>query len=144
MNRDRALVVATLAALFLLGVLIGLWGAFLVPLRLFGHVEGLSLLIGAGGVFAAGYFGGMGSGIGAAALMPGVGWVVTVLALGFSRGGDVVLPGSLPNDSGVAVVGTAYLASGLVGMLAAGMVVSRRLRSRPASLERPSRRNDGV
>jgi len=143
-DRDRWLVVATAAVLFLLGALLGLWGAFLVPLRLFGGVEGLALLVGAGGVFLAGYFGGLGSGSGATAIAPGVGWIIAVLALGTSRGGDVVLPGSLSKDPGVAVVGTAYLASGLVGMLAAAWIVTRRLRRREASPAASARRNDEV
>jgi hypothetical protein len=142
-GRDRAVLVGTVTALLLLGVVIGVWGAFLVPLRLFGHVEGLALLVGAGAVFGAGYLGALGSGVGAVSVAPGIGWIVAVLLLGASRGGDVVLPGKLPTDPGVAVVGTAYLASGLVGMMAAALLATRRLRAR-ASPEPPPRRNDEV
>jgi hypothetical protein len=127
-RRDRTLLVAAYAVLFVLGGLVGVWGAFLVPLRLFGHVEGLSDLIGLAGTAGVGYFGGTGLGSAGASVLPGVGWIVAVLVLGYSPGGDVVIPGSLGNDSGVGIVGTLYLVSGLVGTLAAGLLTARRLR----------------
>ena len=127
-GRDRLLTVATYASLFLLGMAIGVWGAFLVPLRLFGSVEGLADVIGFAGVLAAGVLGAVGSGRGAAAITPGIGWIVAVLALGSSTGGDVVVPGSLGNDPGVGVVGSIYLLSGLAGTVAAAVITGVRRR----------------
>jgi hypothetical protein len=127
-DSDRVLLVAAYAVLFLLGGVVGVWGAFLVPLRLFGHVEGLADLVGLLGTLVAGYLGGVGLRSAAAAVLPGLGWIVAVIVLGYSPGGDVVIPGSLGNDAGVGVVGTLYLGSGLVGTLAAGVLAVRRLR----------------
>jgi hypothetical protein len=124
----RGTLVATYAVLLVLGFVIGVWGAFLVPLRLFGHVEGLADLIGLAGTALAGRLGGLGLASAPAAVVPGVGWILAVLVLGYSPGGDVVIPGSLGNDHGVAVVGTLYLVSGLAGTLVAGVAVARRLR----------------
>lgn len=133
MERDgRATLVATYAVLLVLGFALGVWGAFLVPLRLFGHVEGLADVVGLAGPALAGCLGGLGLMSAPAAVLPGIGWILAVLVLGYSPGGDVVIPGSLGNDHAVAVVGTLYLGSGLVGTLVAGVVVARRLRRKPA------------
>src|SRR3954453_7619521 len=59
------------AVLFVLGVAIGVYGAFLVPLRLFGGVEGLADVIGFAGLLCAGYFGAVGFGGAPAAVVPG-------------------------------------------------------------------------
>lgn len=128
MDGGRLTLVATYVVLGLLGAVIGVWGAFLVPLRLFGHIEGLADVIGLGGVLGAGCLGGFGLRSAPAAVIPGVGWILAFLVLGYSPGGDVVIPGSLGNDHGVAVVGTLYLLSGFVGTLLSGVVVARRLR----------------
>lgn len=127
------LLVAAYVALFLLGAATGVWGAFLVPLRLFGHLEGLADVVGVAGPLVAGYYGAMGVRTAAAAVMPGIGWIVAVLVLGYSRGGDVVIPAGLSNDPGVGVVGKAYLVCGLVGLLGAGVLAARRLRPRGAA-----------
>jgi len=127
---DRRWLVATYICLFLLGFVLGIWGAFLVPLRLPGGLEGLADVIGFAGPFLAGYFGALGSGSAPAAVMPGIGWILAVLLLNYSRGGDVVIPGSLGTDPGIAVVGTLFLLSGLVGTLLAGVLAGRRLRRR--------------
>src|SRR5947209_2767583 len=128
-NRDRLVLVATYAVLALLGASFGIWGAFLVPLRLFGHVEGLADVIGVATTAVAGYLGAVGTEVPSAAIVPGIGWLLAVLALGaYSPGGDVIIPGSLGTDPGIGVVGTIYLASGLVGILIAGVSSARRLR----------------
>lgn len=120
---------ATYVVLTLLGAALGVWGAFLVPLRLFGGVEGLADVIGVLGPFLAGYLGARGTDRAPAAVLPGIGWLLAVLALGsFSPGGDVVVPGSLGTDPGIGTVGGLYLVSGLVGILAAGVTAGRRLR----------------
>jgi hypothetical protein len=128
----RATLVAAYVALLVLGLVIGVWGAFLVPLRLFGQLEGLADVVGLAGTALAGCLGGLGLASAPAAVLPGVGWILGVLALSYSPGGDVVIPGSLGNDHGVAVVGTLYLGSGLVGTLVAGIIVARRLRRNAA------------
>lgn len=132
MERDgRATLAVSYAVLLVLGFVLGVWGAFLVPLRLFGRVEGLADVVGLAGPALAGGLGGLGLASAPAAVLPGIGWILAVLVLGYSPGGDVVIPGSLGNDHGVAVVGTLYLGSGLVGTLLAGVVVARRLRRKP-------------
>ena len=127
-RRDQLTLVATYAVLALLGAAICVWGAFLVPLRLFGHIEGLADVIGLVGIVLAGCLGGLGLRSAPAAVLPGIGWFLAFLALGYGPGGDVVIPGRLGNDSGVAVVGTLYVASGLLGTLVAALLVARRLR----------------
>jgi hypothetical protein len=129
-NGGAAVVVAAYAVLFVLGVVIGVWGAFLVPLRLFGHVEGLADIVGLAGPLLAGYLGAVGLGVAPAAVVPGIGWILAFLTLGYSRGGDVVVPGSLGTDHGVAIVGTLYFFCGLIGTLGAGVLAARRLRRR--------------
>ena len=125
---DRLTLVAAYVALGLLGVAIGVWGAFLVPLRLFGHVEGLADVVGFAGIVLAGCLGGLGLRSAPAAVIPGVGWIIAFAALGYGPGGDVVIPGSLGNDHGVAVVGEVYMVSGLLGTLVSAVLVARWLR----------------
>ena len=124
------LLVAAYVALALLGATLGVYGAFLVPLRLFGGVEGLADVLGFVATGVTGYLGALGVGRAAAAVMPGIGWIVAVVALNIARGGDVVIPGSLATDPGIGIVGTLYLLSGLVGTLVAGVLAGRRFRTR--------------
>ena len=125
---DRVLLAATLLVLGLLGAAIGVWGAFLIPLQLFGHACGLADLIGVGGIFAAGYLGARGCGLGLAAVAPGIGWIVAIALLGSSSGDEVVIPSNVGNAPGVGVVGDIYLASGFVGMLLAALLAAQALR----------------
>lgn len=131
-DTGTVVLVAAYVALFLLGATTAVYGAFLVPLRLFGQVEGLADVIGVAGPLLVGYYGAVGVGSAPAAVVPGVGWIVAVLLLGYGRGGDVVIPGSLGTDHGVAVVGTLYLVCGLAGILGAGLLAARRLRGASA------------
>ena len=125
---DRLTLAATYVVLGLLGAMIGIWGAFLVPLRLFGHVEGLADLIGFVGIVLAGCLGGLGLRSAPAAVIPGVGWILAFIALGYGPGGDVVIPGRLGTDHGVVIVGELYIASGFLGTLFSAALVARRLR----------------
>jgi hypothetical protein len=125
---DKAQLAVGLALLLVLGAAIGVWGAFLVPLRLPGGLEGLADILGFAGPLAAGYFGAVGLGVGAAAVFPGIGWILSILMLGYSPGGDVVIPGKLGTDPGIGTVGGLYLISGLLGTLAAGVLASMHLR----------------
>ena len=125
---DRAVLAAGYVLLLVLGAVVGVYGAFLVPLRLVGGVEGLADVLGFAGPLAAGYFGAVGLGVAPAAVFPGIGWIVSILLLGYSPGGDVVIPGKLGTDPGIGMVGSLYLISGLLGTLAAGVLASTHLR----------------
>lgn len=125
---DGPVLVAAYVVLLVLGFVIGVWGAFLVPLRLSGGVEGLADVVGLLGPLVAGYLGATGLATAPAAVFPGIGWIVSVVVLGYSPGGDVVIPGKLGTDPGVGTVGSLYLLSGLIGTLAAGVLASHRLR----------------
>jgi len=133
--RDDVLVVVGHAALLLLGVVLGIWGIFLVPVRLAGGVEGLSVLIAVAGNVAAARLGGFGFGTPLAAAMPGLGWLVAVIVLAGGLPGmsghadDVLLPGKLPPDPGIVVVGTGFLFAGAVAALAGVLWASHRIRS---------------
>jgi hypothetical protein len=133
--RDDVLVVAGHAALLLLGAALGVWGTFLVPVRLIGGLEGLSVLIAVVGNVAAARLGGFGFGTPLAAAMPGIGWLVAVLVLAGGLPGmpghdqDVLLPGGLPADPGIVVVGTSFLFAGAVAALAGLLWATHRIRS---------------
>jgi hypothetical protein len=130
--RDDVLVIAGHAALVLLGAMLAIWGLFLIPLRLFGGVEGLSVVIAVVGNLAAARLGGFGFGTALAAAMPGIGWLVTVLVLAGGLPGhvqDVLLPGKLPPDPSVVTVGTAFLFGGALAALVGTLWVGRRVRS---------------
>jgi hypothetical protein len=128
-SRDDWELAGCWVVLLALGVVLGAYGAFLVPLRLFDGVEGLAPVVGLLSTFGVGLAGALGAGSAPLAVAPGIGWIVSVLVLGYSFGGDVVVPGRLGTDPGIGLVGTLYLASGLVGLLAAGVVAARRLRN---------------
>ena len=125
---DRAVLAAGYVLLLVLGAAIGVWGAFLVPLRLPGGVEGLADVLGFTGPMVVGYLGAVGLGVAPAAVFPGIGWILSILVLGYSPGGDVVIPGKLGTDPGIGTVGSLYLLSGLAGTLAAGVLASAHLR----------------
>lgn len=125
---DKALLAGGYLLLLVLGAAIGVWGAFLVPLRLPGGLEGLADVVGFAGPLLAGYLGAVGLGVAPAAVFPGIGWILSILLLGYSPGGDVVIPGRLGTDPGIGTVGSLYLVSGLLGTLAAGVLASAHLR----------------
>jgi hypothetical protein len=117
---------ATYVVLAAIGVLLGVIESFLVPLRLTGGLEGLSVVLALVGNLAVGLLGGIGTRTSAGAVAPIVGWFAAVGVLTtVSPGGDVVFAGKLPVDPGVVVVGMAFL---LVGIFAGGvaLVVSMR------------------
>lgn len=131
MTRDDILGVAGHAALLLLGALLGVWGLFLVPLRLPGGVEGLSVLLAVAGNLGAARLGGFGFATPLAAAMPGLGWLLAVILLAGglpSHAQDVLLPGSLPVDPGVVAVGMGWMAGGAVAALAGVLWVAYRVR----------------
>jgi hypothetical protein len=129
--RDDLLVVAGHAALFLLGVTLGVWGLFLVPLRLPGGVEGLSIVGAVAGNLAAARLGGFGFRTPLAAAMPGIGWLLAVVVLVGGLPGhanDVLLPGRLPVDPGIVTVGLLWVFGGAVAALAGVVWVAHTLR----------------
>lgn len=127
MQEDRFPLYAVYAVLLLLGAALGVWGAFLVPLRLPGGIEGLSDVLAVVGNIAVGFFAARGARSVPAAAMPGIGWLVAVLAVGtIARPADeVVIPASLGSDPGVGTVGTLYLLLGAVGAVAAILLANR-------------------
>jgi hypothetical protein len=132
-TRDGVLRVAGHAALLLLGAALGVWGTFLVPVRLAGGIEGLSVLIAVLGNIAAARLGGFGFGTALAAAMPGIGWLVAVMVLAAGLPGmsghdqDVLLPGKLPVDPGIVAVGAGFLFAGAVAALAGVLWASHRI-----------------
>jgi hypothetical protein len=132
--RDNLLVVAGHLALLLLGALLGLWGIFLVPSRLPGGVEGLSVVIAVLGNLGAARLGGFGFATPLAAAMPGLGWLLSVMVLigglpGFAgHADDVLLPGKLPVDPGIPTVGLGWVGGGAIAALAGVLWVAYRVR----------------
>ena len=136
MASDNVLVVAGHAALLLLGALLGVWGLFLVPLRLPGGIEGPSVLIAVVGNLAASRLGGFGFGTPLAAAMPGIGWLVTAMVFVGGLPGlpgtvdDVLLPARLPADPGVVTVGYLWGAGGALAALGGVLWVAHLVRPR--------------
>ena len=87
---DRAALAVGYLLLLVLGAAIGVWGAFLVPVRLPGGVEGLADVVGFAGPLVVGYLGAVGLGVAPAAVFPGIGWIVSIL-------GSVLLLWAYPN-----------------------------------------------
>jgi hypothetical protein len=115
-----------------LGVLLGLVGAFLVPLRLPGGVEGLSVAVAVVGNLVAGRLAAAGLDHPWGAALPGVGWLVVAVLAGSARAsGGLVIPGSLPVDPGVGHTGSAFLLAGTLAAVAAVVLAFRAARGRP-------------
>lgn len=128
--RSRALFVATLVVLFLLGGMLAVYGAFLVPTRALG-VYGWALAIAIGGNLATTLGGGWGTRSVLGAVMPGAGWLVITLIAGFSRPeGDLVIPSSVPSAPGLGTTGALFLVSGIVAAGVGVALVQRRFGQR--------------
>jgi hypothetical protein len=135
---DRWVRGATWVALVLVGALLGVVEAFLVPLRLLGGVEGLSVLLAVGGNLVMGWAAGRALGRVEAVLAPEIGWFAAVGVLTFfAPGGDVVLPGALGTDPGVATVVTWFELGGVIA--AVGAVVAFARWHNPRSAHSPDR-----
>jgi hypothetical protein len=118
-GRQVGVVIATYVVLAAIGVMLGVIETFLVPLRLFDGVEGLAAVLALVVNAAVASFGGVGTRSFAGAIVPTLGWLLTVgVLISWSPGGDVVLAGKLGADPGVVVVGDAYL---IAGFLAGGI-----------------------
>lgn len=80
--------------LFLLGAILGVIGAFLVPFRVGRQLVPISVVLAVAGNLAVGIFGARGTGSRLGAVLPGVGWVLVAFTLGVKRPeGDVIVPG---------------------------------------------------
>jgi hypothetical protein len=119
--------VAVHLALVLLGAALGVWGAFLVPLRLPGGVEGLADVVALAGNAGIGLAAARATGSVPAALMPGIGWLVAMmLTIGYLQPSDeVVIPGALEADPGIGTVGTLFLFAGPLGTVIAVVLAQR-------------------
>ena len=107
----------------LLTVLLCLWGAFLVPLRIDTTRVPVSLLVAGLGNVLLGRAGGRLLGT-PGVLVPGMLWLVLAYLLGSTRSeGDLVVPGDL--------IGTLFLAVGTLGFAVAYALTSAR-RATPA------------
>jgi hypothetical protein len=142
-QEDRFPLPAVYTVLLLLGAALGIWGAFLVPLRLPGGIEGFSDVLAIVGNIAVGFFAARGACSVPAAAMPGIGWLVAVLVVGTQArpADEVVIPARLGADPGIGTVGTLYLLLGAVGAVVAILLANRdRTRWNPVSDEnRPNR-----
>jgi hypothetical protein len=124
--------------LFALGLAYGTWAVYLVPFRLWDGLEGLSLVVTVAGNLLVGWLSVWCLQYVKAALWPVAGWLVATgaMALVVGPGGDIVVPGGLPYDPGVPVVGELNWLAGLisaglalvVGTLTAGGGFTRRVR----------------
>lgn len=131
-QKQLSFLVAADLCLLAAGVMLGVWSAFLVPLRLFGHIEGLSDVLALVGTFGLGWFGSWGTGTVLASIIPGLGLLpVAIAAGGNGPGGDLVVPGKLGDDPGVGVVGSLFVFAGLAGLVAAVVVANRFIRTLP-------------
>jgi hypothetical protein len=120
-------IAAVHAVLFLLGAALGVWGAFLIPVRLPGGIEGLADVVALLGNLIIGVAAAWGAGSLLAAAMPGIGWLVSVLVLSsVARPADeVVLPGKLASDPGIGTVAGLFLFAGALGTVLAVVIANR-------------------
>jgi hypothetical protein len=122
---ERGVLVATYLVVAALACLSGVIESYLVPERTAG-VVGLSLVLALVGNIAIGLLGGLGTRTYAGAAIPLIAWTVPVVVLSIQGpGGDVILPASLPPDSAVAHVSTAFLFVGLIAGVIAVVITSR-------------------
>ena len=108
---------AVLLPLGVLGLALGVVGAFLVPLRVGTVMVPVSPVLAVVGNIAVGILGARAAGSRVGAVVPGAGWLIAVLTLGSSRPeGDVILPGG-------GAEGAVALAFILLGAVAAAVGV---------------------
>jgi hypothetical protein len=123
---ERTVLIVTYFVLVAIGVLLATIETFLVPARIFGGIEGLAAALALTGNALVGSLGGAGTRTSLGAILPGLGWFVTVATFTFYiPGGGVVIPGGLPADPGIVDVGYALLILGILGTGLALLVTSR-------------------
>ena len=127
MEEDGFPLGAVYAVLLLLGAALGIWGAFLVPLRLPGGIEGFSDVLALVGNVAVGFLAGRGARSVPAAAMPGLGWLIAVLVVGsvVQPADEVVIPSKVGSDPGIGTVGTLFMLLGAVGAVGAILLANR-------------------
>lgn len=117
---------ATYVVLAGLGVLLGTIGAFLVPDGIVGGFLSLATLVAVVGNLFVGLLGVSATASTGGAYATFVGWFVAVGAfVTLSPGGDVVIPGGLPNDPGVVHAGATFMIAGLVASIVTIVLSSR-------------------
>jgi hypothetical protein len=115
--------------------------AFLVPLRLFGGVEGLAVVLAMLLNPAVGLVAAVGLRSTAGAGAPAAGWFVAASYATFvAPHGSVVVPGTLGNDPGVPVVGLLWYFGGVLASSSAIVVSSIRARTRLEGLHQTGER----
>jgi hypothetical protein len=115
-RREQVVLAVTVLVLIAAGVVTGVVEAYLVPQRVFSGTEGLAVVLAFTGNAVIGAFAGVGTRTAIAAAAPLVGWFGAVALLSTTGpGGDVILPGSLPNDPGVVHVASLLLLGGIAG-----------------------------
>lgn len=121
-------------ALLAAGLLIGVFGAFLVPERLFG-VPWPGPAVAVVGNLALGFLGGRGTGTRLGAAAPAIGWFAVAILAGMQRPeGDLVIPGSVPAAPALGAAGIAFFVAGAIAAgvgVFAGPPRSVRLARRP-------------
>jgi hypothetical protein len=133
---ERGVLYATFVVLAAIGVVSAAIESFLIPQRIFGGVEGLAVVLAVVGNAVVGTAAGLSTRTKAAAVIPTAGWFLTVGVLTvYLPGGDVIMPGRLDSDPGVAKVVSAFLILGILGGAVALLVTSRftARRNRPTS-----------
>jgi hypothetical protein len=129
-DRDRVVLVAGQIAVFLVGVGLGVWETFLVPLHWPAGVPGLCVLLAVAGNVFAGWWVGPAFDSTLAAALPGVGWLVTVFALGGfwpRKEGDVLIATRVPGDPALGTVGLLFIFGGAAAAVAGVVLGSRRI-----------------
>jgi hypothetical protein len=124
---DRFPLPAVYAVLVVLGAAMGVWEAFLVPLRLPGGIEGLADVLAFGGNLGVGLLAGRALRDLPASAMSGIGWLVMVLVVGsvVRPADEVIIPGRLGPDPGIPVVGALLLLAGPLGAILAVVLTAR-------------------
>ena len=121
-----ALLGVSYLALAALGVMLGTIGSFLVPAGIVAGFLGVSTLVAVAGNLVAGLLGGIGTASVGGAIVPFAGWFAVLFVLNaYSPGGDVVIPGGLPNDPGVVHAGVTFMLTGLVTSIITIVITSR-------------------
>jgi hypothetical protein len=128
---ERGVLLATYVVLAMIGVVLGLLESFLVPQRMWGGLEGLSVVLAFVGNAVVGSLGGVGTRTITGSLVPIVSWFVAVgVVTVYAPGGDVIIAGKLPADPGVVVTGMAFLIGGILAGGVALVVTTHSLKSR--------------
>lgn len=134
MNRGRVVLVAGHLLVLLLGVVLAVWGTFLIPLHWPGDVEGVSVVLAFAGNLVVGWLAALGLGTPLAGALPGIGWLVSAIALGSPRAeGDVVIAQGFPADPHLGTVGIVFVFGGAAGALAGVVLGARSLRRAQAA-----------